>query len=728
MAFFRHQYGIVWAVGDLAQALVLDPAYTLIQPEELGPPGGGELTIAAVAAAIEGLGGITATYNAGTGKIELDGSGVTGAVTADDVSETTGRVWFIPAERAKLGGIDSGATANAPDAALRDRATHTGYQAISTVSGLQAALDAASGGGAVSSVAGMTGDVTLDTTDIGGLSAALAAKADTASPTFTGSVTIPNGSLSAHAAAWGQVQSEVAGFTGSRAVAFNIPASDDLSTSGAFMELYNDDPGGADWTIHGVRAVVAEAPTGSSAVFDVLVDGTTIFAGGTGRPTVAAGTRTGYTSGMSTTAWPNGSPCLVEVAQVGSTTPGKGLTLSIICSPGTGGGGGGATTSPTARPSILIVGYDMPDSLKTYAEAAAPSGLTVVGTGINDQLIINAALARATLVADGFGGEGYCAVELAGKFQTAQNGAQPIQLHPNVTLKSAPWGHLITPLPPGTTGDDWGCIELLNNQVAHATVDGISVGRENMVLSKGHGIKIAQSGTGQAYAVKTANDPFVTVQNCAFRKMAGHGVYATGTAGGARETRIFDCVVYNTGGAGFWVDSSSDCKIFGCVAASCGTNGFVMGGGNTVLGASKAFYCVDTGFHVTSSGCSIFGCDAQDNGIYGFNFTGQDVTATGLFADSNMRLSQSGAAFRIAADGTYVGLNARDRNQTPGSRQNVGVVFSGSPHVTIQGRVLLRGTGLTSHVSGTPQAESKGVITKGLIDGNTRTYQAAWVM
>lgn len=46
------------------------------------------------------------------------------------------------ADKSKLDGIASGATANATDAQLRDRATHTGTQAISTVSGLQAALDA----------------------------------------------------------------------------------------------------------------------------------------------------------------------------------------------------------------------------------------------------------------------------------------------------------------------------------------------------------------------------------------------------------------------------------------------------------------------------------------------------------------------------------------------------------------------------------------------------------
>lgn len=41
----------------------------------------------------------------------------------------------------KLNGIAAGATANAADSALRDRTTHTGEQAISTITGLQDALD-----------------------------------------------------------------------------------------------------------------------------------------------------------------------------------------------------------------------------------------------------------------------------------------------------------------------------------------------------------------------------------------------------------------------------------------------------------------------------------------------------------------------------------------------------------------------------------------------------------
>lgn len=69
---------------------------------------------------------------------------------------------FTDAEKAKLGGVAAGATANVPDAELRDRATHTGAQAIGTVAGLQAALDGKAAAGhahAVGDVAGLQAEL-----------------------------------------------------------------------------------------------------------------------------------------------------------------------------------------------------------------------------------------------------------------------------------------------------------------------------------------------------------------------------------------------------------------------------------------------------------------------------------------------------------------------------------------------------------------------------------------
>jgi len=50
--------------------------------------------------------------------------------------------WAASAMKTKLDGIAANATVNSTDAQLRDRSTHTGTQAISTVTGLQTALDA----------------------------------------------------------------------------------------------------------------------------------------------------------------------------------------------------------------------------------------------------------------------------------------------------------------------------------------------------------------------------------------------------------------------------------------------------------------------------------------------------------------------------------------------------------------------------------------------------------
>lgn len=63
------------------------------------------------------------------------------AWTVQRVWQAIAAWWAASAAKTKLDGIAAGATANATDAQLRDRSTHTGTQAISTVTGLQAAID-----------------------------------------------------------------------------------------------------------------------------------------------------------------------------------------------------------------------------------------------------------------------------------------------------------------------------------------------------------------------------------------------------------------------------------------------------------------------------------------------------------------------------------------------------------------------------------------------------------
>jgi hypothetical protein len=65
------------------------------------------------------------------------------------------------ADKGKLDGIQASATANSTDAQLRDRAAHTGTQAINTVSGLEPALDAK----ALKASPAFTGNALISSTD-----------------------------------------------------------------------------------------------------------------------------------------------------------------------------------------------------------------------------------------------------------------------------------------------------------------------------------------------------------------------------------------------------------------------------------------------------------------------------------------------------------------------------------------------------------------------------------
>ncbi len=68
-------------------------------------------------------------------QVTLDGKASTAIAT------TSVNGLMSSTDKTKLNGVATGATANATDASLRDRSTHTGSQAISTVTGLQTALD-----------------------------------------------------------------------------------------------------------------------------------------------------------------------------------------------------------------------------------------------------------------------------------------------------------------------------------------------------------------------------------------------------------------------------------------------------------------------------------------------------------------------------------------------------------------------------------------------------------
>lgn len=79
------------------------------------------------------------------------------AWTAQRVWQAIAAWWAASAMKTKLDGIATGATANATDAQLRDRSTHTGTQAASTISDFSTAADARISAAAGVSIASLSG-------------------------------------------------------------------------------------------------------------------------------------------------------------------------------------------------------------------------------------------------------------------------------------------------------------------------------------------------------------------------------------------------------------------------------------------------------------------------------------------------------------------------------------------------------------------------------------------
>ena len=85
-----------------------------------------------------------------------------------------------------------------------------------------------------------------------------------------------------------------------------------------------------DATLVDVRATVTDAPTDASAIIDVLNDGTSLWDSNAGnRPTIAASSTTALGGAADSTALTAGDVLLAVIDQIGSTLPGKNLTVAI---------------------------------------------------------------------------------------------------------------------------------------------------------------------------------------------------------------------------------------------------------------------------------------------------------------------------------------------------------------------------------------------------------------
>lgn len=128
------------ALGVLSDSVSVAPrAATLNFTGATVTASGSDVTIAITPG---GGGGAVATNlsltASATGVTVVSDSGTDAAIPS--ASDTLAGV-MPSAAKVKLDGIALNATANSTDANLRDRTTHTGFQAVSTVTGLQTALD-----------------------------------------------------------------------------------------------------------------------------------------------------------------------------------------------------------------------------------------------------------------------------------------------------------------------------------------------------------------------------------------------------------------------------------------------------------------------------------------------------------------------------------------------------------------------------------------------------------
>lgn len=82
-------------------------------------------------------------------------------------------------------------------------------------------------------------------------------------------------------------------------------------------------------TINNVLVSVGTAPTGSSLIFDVNKNGTTVFTTQANRPTITASSNTDLTSAPDVTSLSAGDYLTIDIDQIGSTVAGANAVVQI---------------------------------------------------------------------------------------------------------------------------------------------------------------------------------------------------------------------------------------------------------------------------------------------------------------------------------------------------------------------------------------------------------------
>lgn len=124
-----------------------------------------------------------------------------------------------------------------------------------------------------------------------------------------------------------RVEARFARDFGARSGEVTFSYTDNLELATGEHRLYNNS--GAARTIQNVRAAVGGAPTGNAAVIDVHKNGTTIFTTQGDRPSIASGEFVSAKKVPQVVAWEDGEYLTVDIDSVGSSSPGRSLTVQI---------------------------------------------------------------------------------------------------------------------------------------------------------------------------------------------------------------------------------------------------------------------------------------------------------------------------------------------------------------------------------------------------------------